>query len=97
MYLPVASSILWHGQFSSWLPPVDDPSAPKADWVRVRRVDNVHPCPAGAARYAAAVLADVELLFGVPVSSNAWESGSWSADPVFYSPPGSCPDDHPPT
>jgi peptidoglycan/LPS O-acetylase OafA/YrhL len=96
MYLPAATSILLHGRFSAWLPPIGDPSAPPDRWLRVRAVDNIHPCAAGAARYAAAVLADTQLIFGLPVGSNAWQAGEWSEDAVYTSPPGWCPDDHPP-
>ena len=60
MYLPVASSLLLDGtRFSAWLPPVGDPHAPKDQWTRVRKLDNVHLCPEGSARYARAILTDL--------------------------------------
>jgi hypothetical protein len=97
MYLPVASSLLLHGKFSSWLPPVGDPHAPAAEWIRVRKLDNVHLCPEGAARYANAILSDLTAVFKLMPTSNAWQSGSWTTNPDFNDPPGACPDDHPPS
>jgi peptidoglycan/LPS O-acetylase OafA/YrhL len=96
MYLPVASSVLLHGKFSAWLPPIDDPGAGANQWVRVRTVDNVHLCPAGAARYADAVLADVTAAFALPPAAATWPEGRWTADRRYDTPPGSCPADHPP-
>ena len=34
MYLPVADSILLHGHYATWLPPLGDPKAPRSQWVR---------------------------------------------------------------
>ena len=96
MYLPVAPAVLLHGQFTPWLPPEGDPRAPKPEWVRVRAVDEVHLCPAGAARYAGAVLADLSTLFHLPAAGTAWSTGRWTRNIVYRTPPGSCPDDHPP-
>jgi peptidoglycan/LPS O-acetylase OafA/YrhL len=96
MYLPLARSILLHGQFSSWLPPVGHPRAPNAQWIRVRKIDHVHLCPEGSARYAEALLTDMTKIFGLVPASAAWTQGSWTSDPDFNNPPGACPDDHPP-
>lgn len=96
LYLPVAGSVLLDGRFSAWLPPADAPHAPKAQWLRVRTVDNVHLCPAGAARYADAVLADLGTMFGLPSPTPSWASGSWTRDSSYDTPPGSCPANHPP-
>ena len=59
MYFPLGSSLLVDGKYSAWLPPEGDPHAPSSDWLRVRKLDNVHLCPEGAARYADALLADM--------------------------------------
>ena len=96
MYLPLADSILLHGRFSTWLPPTDDSHAPKGQWIRVRRLDNVHLCPEGSARYGNAVLADMTSIFGLARADTAWAQGPWSHDPEFNDPAGSCPQDHPP-
>ena len=96
LYLPVAPSILLHGRFTSWLPPASKPRAPKSQWVRVRMVDDVHFCPAGAARYADAVLADLRSLYHLPATGTAWSTGDWTHSIVYRTPPGSCPNDHPP-
>ncbi len=52
MYFPVADSIMLNGKVSAWLPPEGDPHAPSDQWIRVRKLDNVHLCPEGSARYA---------------------------------------------
>jgi peptidoglycan/LPS O-acetylase OafA/YrhL len=96
MYLPVATSVLLNGKFTDWLPPPTDPKAPKSEWVRVRKVDNVHFCPAGAARYADAILADMTQIFHLPPAAPGWATQSWTKDQIYNTPPGSCPDDHPP-
>jgi hypothetical protein len=95
MYLPVASSLLLNGQFSPWLPPVGEPHAPKDQWIRVRKLDNVHLCPEGSARYAAAILDDVTSILGLAPASPTWTEGAWTSNPDFNNPPGACPDDHP--
>jgi peptidoglycan/LPS O-acetylase OafA/YrhL len=96
MYFPLAGSILLHGRFSAWLPPEDDPHAPSDQWTRVRRLDDVHLCPEGSARYANAVLADLTAVFRLPPVGTTWAQGSWSTNPNFNDPPGDCPNDHPP-
>jgi len=97
MYLPVAASVVPHGHFVTWLAPAGDPSAPKSAWVRVRMADNVHMCPGGVVRYAQAVTADLQTLFHVPAPVAGWNEGPWINDPRYETPPGQCPDDHPPT
>jgi peptidoglycan/LPS O-acetylase OafA/YrhL len=96
MYLPVGASILLDGRFSSWLPPGDAATTPKDQWVRIRMVDNVHLCPAGAVRYADAILADLTTLFHLAPPHQGWWSEAWTSDPRYNTPAGSCPDDHPP-
>jgi peptidoglycan/LPS O-acetylase OafA/YrhL len=95
MYLPVGSSLLLHGHYSTWLPPVGDPHAPSDQWIRVRKLDNVHICPEGSARYANAILSDMTAIFKLPKVSPSWTQGAWTSDPDFNDPPGACPDDHP--
>lgn len=96
MYLPVASSLLLDGRsYSAWLPPIGDPHAPKDQWIRVRKLDNVHLCPEGSARYARAILTDLTAVFRLAPASPSWTDGAWTSDPDFNNPPGACPDDHP--
>ncbi|MGP8059438.1 MAG: acyltransferase family protein [Acidimicrobiales bacterium] len=95
MYLPVAPSVLLDGKFTTWLPPSTDPDAPRDQWVRVRMIDDVHLCPAGAVRYADAVLADLTPLFHLAPARAGWWDQTWVNDPRYNTPPGSCPDDHP--
>jgi peptidoglycan/LPS O-acetylase OafA/YrhL len=96
MYFPLADSILLHGKYSAWLPPEGDPRAPSDQWIRVRKLDNVHLCPEGSARYADALLADMTTVFGLAPATGNWSQGSWTTNPDFNDPPGACPDDHPP-
>ena len=96
MYFPLADSVLLHGKYSAWLPPEGDPHAPSNQWLRVRKLDNVHLCPEGSARYAAALLADMTTVFRLAPADGNWSQGAWTTDPDFNDPPGACPDDHPP-
>ena len=59
-------------------------------------IDRVHLCPPGVVRYSSAVLADLQRLFDLPAAQGAWYAGSWTSDPRYNDPPGTCPDDHPP-
>ncbi len=96
MYFPLAGSILLEGKYSAWLPPQGDPHAPSSEWIRVRKLDNVHLCPEGSALYAEALLSDMTAVLGLAPVSGDWSQGSWTRDPNFNNPPGACPDDHPP-
>ena len=96
MYFPLADSVLLDGKYSAWLPPVGQPHAPSAEWTRVRKLDKVHLCPEGSARYAAALLADMTSVFTLAPATGDWSQGAWTSDPDFNDPPGACPDDHPP-
>ncbi|MFZ0250237.1 MAG: acyltransferase family protein [Acidimicrobiales bacterium] len=96
MYFPLADSVLLDGKYSAWLPPEGDPHAPSSQWTRVRKLDKVHLCPEGSARYAAALLADMTSVFGLSPVDGDWSQGAWTTDPEFNNPPGGCPDDHPP-
>jgi len=96
VFLPVAGSVLLDGKkFSPWLPPPAHPNAPKSSWVRVRKIDGIHLCPAGVARYADAVLTDLEGIYHLHRAPPTWSTGAWTALGEYNTPPGSCPDDHP--
>jgi hypothetical protein len=98
MYLPVGSSVLLDGRFSTWLPTPTAPNAPRSQWVRVRKIDNVHLCPAGVTRYADALLADFTALYHLPAAHPTWSMQPWTKTATRYdTPPDSCPDDHPTT
>ena len=96
MYLPLADSVLLAGRYSAWLPPEGDPRAPSQNWIRVRKVDKVHLCPEGSARYGDALLTDLTSVFALTPATGDWSQGAWTSDPNFNNPPGACPDDHPP-
>ncbi|HAM03658.1 MAG TPA: hypothetical protein DCQ30_15750 [Acidimicrobiaceae bacterium] len=85
LYLPLAGAVESHGRYASWLP-----AGQAGRWVRVRSVDATHFCPAGAARYAAALLADLRTELPLP-PAGAWWSASWGRDRVYDTPAGACP------
>jgi hypothetical protein len=97
MYFPIGYSVLLDGRYTAWLPPEGDPHAPLSQWVRVRFVDNVHLCPAGAARYAAALFADLRSVVRLPSPAPTWWNGDWRLNHVAYTfpTPANCPNDHP--
>ena len=95
MYLPWAGSILLDGRYSTWLPPLGNLSAPKAQWVRVRKLDDTHLCPQGSARLGLAITEDLKLIVGLAPPKGQWFDGPWTTNPEFNDPPGACPDDHP--
>jgi hypothetical protein len=97
VYLPIGGAVLLRGQFATWLPPEGRPDAPASSWLRVRQVDNVHFCPAGAARYAAALLADLSPMFRLGPPAADWLAGAWTHNYLAYRYPtaGDCPSDHP--
>jgi peptidoglycan/LPS O-acetylase OafA/YrhL len=78
MYLPVGPAVELNGRFSVWLPPEDDPQAPESSWVRVRMLDNTHFCPAGAARYAGALLSDLTTLYHLGPPAPTWSREGWT-------------------
>jgi peptidoglycan/LPS O-acetylase OafA/YrhL len=95
MFFPVASSVELNGQFSPWLPPPRDPSAPESTWDRVRRVDGVHLCPAGTELYAAAIAADAVMTWHLAPPRSGWWVDGWQRAPVVTNGDRYCPADHP--
>ncbi len=98
MYLPVGSSLLLNGHFSSWLPPVGHPHAP-ADQMdpRAQARQRSTLCPEeGVVRYASAILSDLTAILHLAPAAPNWVIGNWATNAVYNTPPGGCPDDHPP-
>lgn len=95
-YLDTAGSVLYFGNYTSWLAPSDDQGAPQSRWVRVRSVDTIHLCQPGAVDEAAAVLADLHELYGLPAPTGNWYTGRWVRDPRYHGGLINCPNDHPP-
>jgi hypothetical protein len=89
LYLPVASSLEVGGQYSAWLP------GPGGVESRARKTDNFHLCPTGAARLGQALVDGLTPTLNLPNAAPGWWTGSWTKDPTYNDPPGSCPDDHP--
>ncbi len=79
------------GRFMTWM------RTPEQAWVRARKLDNTHLCPYGAARFGALVTQELTPLLGLGPLRPGWEFGAWTLDPRYNDPPGSCPDDQPPT
>ena len=89
-FLRTASSLEFRGRYSAWLPTAS------GGWVRVRKIDNTHLCPAGAAVLGAAVTQQLAPMFGLVPPGPGWTTGSWSRDAARYDDPhGSCPNDQP--
>jgi len=96
LYLPTAPSILYKGNFASWLPPSNHRAAPPSAWVRVRSVDSIHACQPGAVNEAAAIIADLDQLAGIGAPRGNWYEGRWVHDPRYHGGLIDCPNDHPP-
>ena len=62
--------------------------------VQVRKVrngrDDGHLCPGGAALLGSVVLDAVSERFGLGAPADRWWEGSWTTDPRYDDPPGSC-------
>ncbi len=89
-WLPVAQALEVGGRYSAWLPTLD------GGWVRARKIDNTHLCPAGAAVLAAAVTSEIRPMFHLPPPAQGWLDGSWTANQSRFGPASDCPDDQPP-
>ena len=88
-YLPVAPSLEVDGRYSTWLPTTD------GGWIRARKTDNTHLCPAGAAVLGAAVTSELSPMFHLPPPAPGWIDAGWTKDEGRFGPPGSCPNDQP--
>ena len=89
-YLPVASALDLDGHYSAWLPTVS------GGWIRARKTDNTHLCPAGAAVIGAAITQQLRPMFGLAPTAPGWINSSWTSDAYRYDiPAGECPNDQP--
>lgn len=89
-YLPVASSLDVDGHYSAFLPTVS------GGWIRARKTDNTHLCPAGAAVLGAAITQQLRPMFGLAPPAPGWINSSWTSDAYRYNTPaGECPNDQP--
>ena len=62
----MASSLDVDGRYSTWLPTTD------GGWIRARKTDNTHLCPAGAAVLGAAVTSELTPMFHLPPPAPGW-------------------------
>jgi hypothetical protein len=90
-YLPIASALEVDGHYSTWLPTTN------GGWVRARKIDNTHLCPAGAAVLGAKVTEELAPMFHLPPPAPEWINGSWTKDEARFGPAGDCPNDQPPS
>jgi hypothetical protein len=90
VFVPTGQVFAPGGRFHVWLRSGD------RSWIRARMVDSIHLCPYGAALFGAIVVDDLTLVLKLSPMAPRWELGSWTRDPRFDDPPGSCPDDQPP-
>jgi lysophospholipase L1-like esterase len=89
-FLRTASSLLVDGKYSAWLPTVS------GGWIRARKIDNTHLCPAGAAVLGAAVTEQLTPMFHLAPPAPGWINSSWTTNAARYDvPPDGCPNDQP--
>ncbi len=89
--LPATASLEVDGQFSPWVPTTE------GGWIRARKTDNTHLCPAGAAVLGAAVTEELTPMFDLAPPAPGWINSSWTSNvPRYDVPPGECPNDQPP-
>jgi peptidoglycan/LPS O-acetylase OafA/YrhL len=88
----VADSALFapRNRFLVWM------KTPSGLWLRARMIDDIHVCPYGAAEFGAFLLAQLSPALDLGPPAAEWQSGSWTSDPRYNDPSGSCPGDHPP-
>ena len=73
-YLPVASSLDLDGHYSAWLPTVS------GGWIRARKTDNTHLCPAGAAVLGAAITQELPPDVRSGPRHRDGSTSSWTSD-----------------
>jgi peptidoglycan/LPS O-acetylase OafA/YrhL len=83
-YLPVGPALDQDGQYAAFL------SSPDGTLERVRKHDNIHFCPAGAARLGSWVLGALTASFALPAADPGWLAGSWRSDARYDNPSGAC-------
>ncbi len=91
-FLRTASSLELDGRYSAWLPTVS------GGWIRARKIDNTHLCPAGAAVLGAAVTQQLTPMFHLDPPASGWIGRRWTSDAARYDKPtDGCPNDQPGT
>jgi hypothetical protein len=65
-------------------------------WIRARMEDDLHMCPYGSAEFGALIVRDLTPVLHLGAPAPGWDTGSWTRDPRFNIPAGSCPNDQPP-
>ncbi len=91
LYLTTQQLFAPDGRFLTWM------RTPAGDWVRARKLDNIHMCPYGAAQFGALLTEELTPILDLAAPKPGWEFASWTEDPRYNDPPGACPDDQPPS
>ncbi|HUY61538.1 MAG TPA: acyltransferase, partial [Candidatus Dormibacteraeota bacterium] len=91
LYLPTSSLFAPHGRYLTWF------RTPSGAWLRARKIDNVHFCPYGAAVFGQYIVDRLRPILRLGPLAPGWEAGSWTRDPRYDDPVGSCPADSPPS
>ncbi len=90
LYLPTSDLFAPRGRFLAWF------RTPNGQWLRARKLDNVHFCPYGAAEFGALVTEGLTPQLHLPPMAPDWEFGTWIHAPRYNDPAGACPADQPP-
>src|SRR5439155_2245184 len=90
LYLTTSQLFAPTGRFLAWF------RTPDATWVRARKLDNVHFCPYGAAKFGALITEELTAQLHLPPMKSGWELGAWVHDRRYNDPIGACPADQPP-
>jgi hypothetical protein len=90
VYLTTAQLFTPDGRFVTWM------KTPSGSWARARKLDNEHMCPYGAAALGSLIVTDLRPSLSLGPMVPGWQSGAWTQDPRYNSPPGACPNDQPP-
>jgi hypothetical protein len=89
-YLRTATSFAPAGKYRAWQ------RTATSGWKRIRKTDEVHLCPYGAALLGALVIAELAPTLHLGPAAPGWQSGPWTDDPRYNDPPGACRPGQPP-
>jgi len=84
-YIDPDPAVSPEGEFVPYL------EGPTGEEERVRKVDGVHLCPAGAARVGESVLGALTPQYRLAAPDPTWRGGDWALDARYNDPRGSCP------
>lgn len=88
-YMTTASLFAPGGKFMVWM------KTPSGQWLRARKVDDIHVCPYGAAELGDFIESNLAPSLGLGSMAPGWQDGAWTHDPRYNDPDGACPADQP--